>query len=446
VTRGVTRIRALVADNYRTLLVVCLVASAVAGVVAADAVQPQSTTVTEQQRLYEPTAAVNHGADVVTETPVYDRERLEDRPVYFANVSPVISGNVTVGHQGDATLNTTVETAVVLRAIGESGGSGSGDGQRTEATVYWERTFARNTTSATLDGGEQLRVPYAVNATALFDRVDAIQRALDSSAGETQVFLRATVHRRGQVDGRTVDQSEELRVRFTGDGTAVRVETTGLDASPVTVTERRRVTDRPGGPVVAASLVGTGAVWLLTFALVSVGVAARYRDVRIEPTDTKRARVQFESEREEFAEWITTGTVPDSVRGRTTVAVDSLTGVVDVAIDTDSRVIESGDDGRFYVPDGELCYVYEPPPTPEETDDVLASTESATAVDDESTFEFPESEGAVLSEDGTWGTDPDDGGDESDADDGSGPDGEAEVSDPTRAEGDESTVPPEDDD
>jgi hypothetical protein len=439
VTRGGTRIRALVADNYRTLLVVCLVASAVAGVVTADAMQPQSKTVTEQQTLYEPSAAVSHGADVVTETSVYDRERLENRPVYFANVSPVISGTVTIGHQGDATLNTTVETAVVLRAIAGSDGSSGGGGQPTETTVYWERTFARNTTTAALDGGEQLHVPYAVNATALFERVDAIQRALDSSAGETQVFLRATVHRRGQVDGRTVDQSEDLRVRFTGDGTAVRVEPSGLDASPVTVTERRRVTERPGGPVVAASLVGAGVVWLATFGLVSVGVAARYRDVRIAPTDTERARAQFESEHEEFSEWITTGTVPDSVRERTTVAVDSLTGLVDVAIDTDSRVIESTDDGRFYVPNGQLCYVYEPPLEPGATDDVLATTGTAAETDDdESAFEFPDSEGTVLSEDGIRGADPDDGGTE--------PDAGAEVTDPTRAEADEPTVAPEEDD
>ncbi|MFC4406917.1 DUF5305 family protein [Haloarchaeobius iranensis] len=437
-TRGGTRIRALVADNYRTLLVVCLVASAVAGVVAADAVQPQSTTVTDERTLYEPSAAVSHGADVVTKTPVYDRERLENRPVYFANVSPVISGTVTVGHQGDATLNTTVETAVVLRAVGESDGSGAGDGQRTETTVYWERTVARNTTSATLDGGEQLRVPYAVNATALFDRVDAIQRALDSSAGETQVFLLATVHRRGQVAGRTVDQSEELRVRFTGDGTAVRVEPTGLDASPVTVTERRRVTERPDGPVVAASLVGTGAVWLLTFALVSVGVAVRYRDVRIEPTAPERARAQFESEREEFSEWITVGAVPDAVRSRTVVEVDSLTGLVDVAIDTDSRVIESGDDGRFYVPDGELCYVYDPPPEPT-AGDVLAPEDVEAPDETERTFEFPDSDsdGSVLPADGTRN-------DDSDDDTGAGT--ATAAAGPAGAGDDEPTVAPEEDD
>nr|WP_303646742.1 DUF5305 family protein [Haloarchaeobius salinus] len=335
-------------------------------------------------------------------------------------------------------MNTTVETAVVIRAVASGGGSDSTSEQDTETTVYWERTFARNTTSETLEGGEQLHVPYAVDATALFDRVDAIQRALDSSAGETQVFLRATVHRRGQVSGRAVDQSDGLRIRFTGDDTAVRVEPSGLDAPPVTATERRTVTEPPNGPVVAVSLVGSVILWLLTFGLVIVGVAARYRDVRIAPTDTELARSQFETEREEFAEWISTGTVPESIRSRTAVEMDSLTGLVDVAIDTDSRVIESNDDGRFYVPDGELCYVYEPPTEPGAHDDVLAVPGGTRGGDDESTFEFPDSEGTVLPEGGIWSEEPDDGSTEADAG--------AEAPDPTRAGDDDPTATPEEDD
>lgn len=399
----------MVADNYRLLLVCCLVASALAGVVVADATGPESRQVREQRTLYDPAASVSHGADVVADTSVYERDRLENRPVYFANVTPVVSGNVTVGHRGDARLNTTVETAVVLRAVGETdGAAGSGD----ERTVYWQRAFERRTASATLDGGEQLQVRYAVNATRMFERVERIQSRLDSSAGESQVFLRATVHRRGQVAGRTVEQTEQFRVRFTGDRSAVQVEPRNLDATPVTVTEERTVTERPGGPVLVATLVGAGCLWLLTLGLVGAGVAARHRDERIAPTDAERARSRFERERDEFAEWITAGTVPPSVRDRPTVGVDSLTGLVDVAIDTDSRVIESTDDGRFYVPDGELCYVYDPPKEPDEAN-VLApasdGTEAADTDEGRGTFEFPD---AVDVGEGPWGESSPDGSDD----------------------------------
>lgn len=433
-TGGETRIRATVADNYRLLLASCIVASVLVGVVAVGVVGSDTRRVTDERTLYQPTASVTHGADVVTETPVYDRDRLEDRPVYFANVSPVISGTVSVGHRGEATLNTTVETAVVLRAVGESDGGPDQPGEAADPTVYWQRTFARNATSATLAGGEQVTVPYAVNATALFARVERIQRALDSSAGQTQVFLRATVHRRGRVAGRTVDRTEHLRVEFTGDGSAVRVQPSGLDTAPVTVAERHTVTTRPSGPLVAATVVGTGAVWLVTLALAAVGAVARYRDVPIAPAEAERARARFERERDEFAEWITAGAVPASVRERDSVTVDSLTGLVDVAIDTDSRVIESTDDGRFYVPEGQLCYVYDPPAEPAGGDDVLATGETAAGGGDGSTFEFPDSEGTLLPDDGIWG------------DDGTGDGGSDPVSgDDAVAPGDEPAVPEDDD-
>ncbi|GAB7089899.1 hypothetical protein JCM18237_01700 [Halorubrum luteum] len=60
--------------------------------------------------------------------------------------------------------------------------------------------------------------------------------------------------------------------------------------------------------------------------------------------------------------WISAGSAPDG-DDRTVVELDSLRDLVDVAVDSDRRVIERADQRpRFVVLDDDVRYVYDPPP------------------------------------------------------------------------------------
>jgi hypothetical protein len=77
-------------------------------------------------------------------------------------------------------------------------------------------------------------------------------------------------------------------------------------------------------------------------------------------TDRERARNEFERARNDFDEWISTARIPDA-DDRTPVPTDSLVDLVDIAIDSDRRVLEDGDQYAVLV-DSEI-YTYTAPPT-----------------------------------------------------------------------------------
>jgi len=85
---------------------------------------------------------------------------------------------------------------------------------------------------------------------------------------------------------------------------------------------------------------------------------ARWRDW-LAVTDRERVRTEFERTRDDFDEWISTARIPDA-DGRTPVPTDSLVDLVDIAIDSDRRVLEDGHQYAVLV-DSEI-YTYTAPP------------------------------------------------------------------------------------
>jgi hypothetical protein len=81
----------------------------------------------------------------------------------------------------------------------------------------------------------------------------------------------------------------------------------------------------------------------------------------IELTDEERELVEITQARQRFTEWITTGEFPSEREYDETVLVDDLEGLVDVAIDTNKRVIEDTQLGVFTVLDDAYIYIYVQP-------------------------------------------------------------------------------------
>jgi hypothetical protein len=146
---------------------------------------------------------------------------------------------------------------------------------------------------------------------------------------------------------------------------SIESNTYSVNASdPVTAgdrrTERRSETvvvppgplERFGGPV--ALLVGL--VGLAGFGM------GRYREA-FEVSDREREYLSYRSDRSEFDEWITEVRPPTDRIDDATVHVEttSLAGLVDLAIDTDRRVLETEDGGRYLVLDDDVVYSYRPP-------------------------------------------------------------------------------------
>jgi len=107
------------------------------------------------------------------------------------------------------------------------------------------------------------------------------------------------------------------------------------------------------------------------------GLVYARRKGRLVVTDRERQWLTYRSTREEFDDWITTGRVPDAAVDQSVVEVDTLSGLVDLAIDTDNRVIEDRARGACLVLAEDCWYRYETPPEPIESDRPVV-TESTT--------------------------------------------------------------------
>lgn len=81
--------------------------------------------------------------------------------------------------------------------------------------------------------------------------------------------------------------------------------------------------------------------------------------------EREREYLRYETARTEFDDWITAASDGIALDGDRVVTVDSLEGLVDVAIDSDRRVVS---DGSQYVVFGDgVSYRYDAPPAPDGT-------------------------------------------------------------------------------
>lgn len=92
--------------------------------------------------------------------------------------------------------------------------------------------------------------------------------------------------------------------------------------------------------------------------LAGLTVARRRDELAVSQAD--RERLSATATREQFDDWITRARVPASARADPLVPVDSLDGLVDVAIDTDARVVEDRGRDEFVVLGDAVTYVYRP--------------------------------------------------------------------------------------
>lgn len=288
--------------------------------------------------------------------PVYETgTTLENRSTYFRSIAPWLNGTFTYGYTaGEGDLRVNVESMLVVRAVEENRGGND--------TVLWQRTTRIGEPTVERVGpGERVRVPFAVNVSAVTNRTERIEQRLGGSVGQSEVLVRTVVTRTGTVDGERVDRTRryDLPVEL---GTAYRVGNVsdGVEAYDRTETEVVRNEPNPlytfGGPMLAV-----GGLLLLG----AVVVGSRRDGVVL--TDDERERLRHRGDRAEFDEWITTIRLPESVRARERAHAASLADLVDFAIDSNTGVVESPDDETYYVVTPDLLYVYDPPGDDERT-------------------------------------------------------------------------------
>jgi len=368
-----TELTVLVAE-YTLVLVIGLVVLAGAGAYLTYTVQTAPDTETElrgqQVGTWTTDSEFQHGAVVQNGSAVFDEgDRLENRPLYFTRATPVLDGGYTVSYVGDVgVIDGTTELAIVVRAVEEFDG---------EEFTHWEEREPLASDQLRLGSGGSEQLGFEVNVTEAVDRADEIERSLGASPGTTEIALEAVTEFEIENEGRTFVQERRETLQIQPSGGTYGVQST-VDGER-TEDQTQRV--EQAVPVEQSALLTYGGPVLLLVGLVGLaGVGfVGYRE-GFELDERTRELRAFERARDNHDEWISSGTVPESDE-RTAVELESLEGLVDVAIDSSRRVIET--ESRYVVLADDVRYTYDPPSERSEPDGhPVDDTEGEPDIDD----------------------------------------------------------------
>lgn len=311
---------------------------------------PEPITEEQSTTMWEQTGAFDHSATVQDENPVFPvGTTLESRQVYFSRLSPELSGTFQTSYDArdSGELEQTVSLMLIIRSV-EDGEQGD------DTTVHWQTSDAlANTTINSVKPGESVSVQFSQNMSAVETRIGRIHDEVGASPGETEVLVRATVISQGTVNGNGVNDTNTYSLPVTLGENTYRVDNPGSTTEEYETTQMETVDQTAGG------IQNTGGPLLLIISLgLLVGVVTVTN--REQLSDTERAVLAYEDDRDTFDEWISTIQLPEEAFDLPRAHATSLESLVDFAIDTDNSVIEDPDDAAYYVRHDGYLYTYRP--------------------------------------------------------------------------------------
>lgn len=376
---GRLRGRAFVSAWFSVLVaVLAVVALAGAGAAYTAHVDPGTTTERAERTHWTADGTFQHAAEVTHENPAFEvGTTLSNRSTYFVRATPVLDGRYVVTYGGPATdpAAVDVEVSLLVRSSGEE-------------TVYWtNRTVLGTASEASVDPGGAVAVPFSLNATAVAQHRDAVQSALGETPGEVSTLVAADVTVNGSVTGESASVSftQALPLTVGGDTYTVGPESDGGEAMTTTRTE---TTPREYGP-----LWVFGGPALLLFGVVGLGVlgVGRRRNA-FALSEAERDLLAFRGERAEFDEWVVRARFAEAFDREPNARAESLSDLVDFAIDAGTSVVEDPESGAFYAVAEQLMVTYEPPR--------LARAEIRETGEADSAELFAEADGVTLTDEG----------------------------------------------
>lgn len=208
-----------------------------------------------------------------------------------------------------------------------------------------------------LEFGEPVTVPFAANMSTVVNQTAQINDKFGNQPGDDRAMVVATVEFEGDVHDEAVAATDDHTLGLSLDRTVYRVTSPtmiqtqhGEPADEVATAAAPSLPARLGGPLaLGGGLVGLG--------VLGVGQATG----RFRVSESERAWLAFHEARTDFDEWITTIRLPDAAFERPRAEADSLESLVDLAIDTENRILEDPDREAYYVLYDDYLYQYSKP-------------------------------------------------------------------------------------
>jgi hypothetical protein len=325
------RVKRLVTRYGLTLvLAFALVGSVLVGAAAMEYTNPPTTEVTDHTNRQTVQSELHTSATTTGETELYDPgTELVDQPVYLFAATPTLEFEQRTAVPANESVHVEQDVSIQYRVT-------------REGTTFWEetRTLAHNET--TTSSGTVVATS-SLNVSDVQNELDEIRDDV-GQAGIVDARLLVTLSY--ETDRYAGNLSDTASLQLTDDWYSVGGATLEqTHSTPVP----RRVPIPTRSPLPYAIPGGVGGLLLVAAGAIGVG---QYLGFDEEELDQRAAEMRYR-------EWISTGSVPTSL-GTMAVPIDSLEGLVDTAIDTDSRVIHDESKGVYVVIDDLVVYYYSP--------------------------------------------------------------------------------------
>lgn len=311
----------------------------------------------QQERLVEEwseSSSYQHRALIVNESIPFEKGQVvTNRPIYYFNLSKTLNGTYAYSYEADGgDVSVDTDTFLLIRA-----------GQLTNQQVnqtFWRvaRPLDAKSTDS-LAPGDEHTVAFQVDIRSVLRTISTVQRQVGASEGLVDVRVRSVSRIQGTVEGEQINRTYQSDMVMTVNPATFRVIQTNLVSETHQTFETTEVLVQPP-PTKAYGSIALTALLGVTLVIVVVARLGGYSEL----TEEERELIQIERDREQYSEWITTGTFPSERDYEQTVLVDDLEGLIDVAIDTNKRVIEDPQLGVSTVLDDNYIYIYVRPDSP----------------------------------------------------------------------------------
>ena len=369
------QLRAFLNGWATVLIVMLLIASAGVGWWAYQInLEPNVETEQRLTEQWSESTAFSHSAPITNDSlPFAAGERASNRPLYYTSLSKELVGSYRYGYTADSgSVNVTTDTYLLIR------GGRIENNNMTE--TYWEISEPLAADSETVAPGETHRLNFTVDIIEVLETIGTVEQQLAASEGLVDVRVVSVSELSGNVDSDRVDTTYRSELPIVVSPSTFRVDTpTTIDETHESF-ETVEVLAEPSPLQAYGSIVAFGLVVMLLILVAGL----RYSGYT-KLTDQEQELIAIKQARERFTEWITTGEFPSEREYEQTVLVDSLEGLVDVAIDTNKRVIEDEQLGVSTVLDDTYIYIYIQPDSPAR--DWLVSY-ADTTIDEFDEYEF----------------------------------------------------------
>jgi len=288
-----------------------------------------------------------YAAPVTLKNPLYPTgTRLGmGEPAYFLAVSPTMDASFIYSLTATDSADLTVESKTLIIATSR----GSVDGEK---KIFWQKKYPLgNTASVRMQNGETLTHSFTLDIPEIQSMVKYVQDGLKYSQ-DTTIEVVTYVSYQGTINGKAASGVEQYPIPLTISSSYYQLPEKVDHTENTDAYETRRILVKPSLSTMAAPLLSS----LFSIGLVIALGICRIRCDKLGPSRIRE--LEIEHERAQFAEWISSGTLPGDTGSFPEVDIASLKDLNDVAVDINSRVIHDADAGVYFIIHSGVLYSF----------------------------------------------------------------------------------------